>query len=97
MDLTYLTQYKTDALSIINGIIVPVVVGIAFLMFVWGVYKYFILGADSESEKAEGRKFVFWAVIGFVAIFSVWGLVGLFRSTLGFDNAGVNAPAYPQL
>ena len=33
-------------LSFINGILVPFVFGIAFLVFIWGIFKYFIFGGD---------------------------------------------------
>lgn len=88
IDTTDLLGYKNSIISIINGMLVPVIIAIAFLVFIWGVYKYFILGAENESEKAEGRKFVMWGLIGFVVIFSVWGLVNFVGSTFGLSAGG---------
>jgi hypothetical protein len=76
----------TFFLSIINNYIVPVVFAVAFLMFLIGVYRYFIAGGASEEKVQEGQKFVLWSVIGFVIMFSIWGLVNLFINTLGFDS-----------
>ena len=93
---SYLQQYSGLIVNAINLYIVPVLFAVAFFVFLWGVYKYFILGATNEGEKRDGRKFVFWSVIGFVVILSVWGLVGLLGSTFGLSPGG-GAPPYPTL
>ncbi len=93
---SYLRQYSGLIVNAINLYIVPVLFAVAFLVFLCGVYKYFILGATNEGEKRDGRKFVFWSIIGFVVIFSVWGLVGLLGSTFGLSPGG-GAPPYPTL
>jgi hypothetical protein len=84
----------TFFLNIINNYIVPVVFAVAFLMFLIGVYRYFIAGGASEEKVQEGQKFVLWSVIGFVIMFSIWGLVNLFINTLGFDSN--TRPALPK-
>lgn len=90
-----ITPYSQGIVDLINGVIVPVLLAIAFLIFLWGLYKYFIWNNDSESEKMEGRKFAMWGIIGFVVIFSVWALVGIVRSTLSFSNeANPAAPTF---
>lgn len=97
INMQYLLGYKTGISGVINNILVPVLIAIAFLVFVWGIYKAFIQNAASESEKGEGRKFAMWGVIGFVLIFSLWGLVNIVRQTLNFEQAGSTAPAPPKI
>lgn len=93
MDLIPIAAYAGSIKSLINGIIVPVLFAVAFLYFIYGVYKYFILGADSDTEVATGRKFVLWGVIGFVVILSLWGLVNVGVGL--FNLGGQNAPTPP--
>jgi hypothetical protein len=62
---------------------VPIIIGLAFAYFIWGVADYFIIHGDDETSRANGRQFVLWGVIGFVVLFSVWGIVWLLLSTLG--------------
>lgn len=95
INTSYLSGYRDSFLFIINGILTPVFVAIAFITFLWGVYTYFILGADSPDKRKEGGNFVLWSVIGFVVIFSVWGLVSLVGGLLGPAAGGV-APKPPQ-
>lgn len=73
---------------------VPVLIAIAFITFLWGVYKYFILGAADEKARTDGRQFVLWGIIGLVIIFSVWTLVNIVSGTLGFPTGGL-APRPP--
>lgn len=70
----------------INTVLVPLVLALAFLMFVWGVFNYFIAGGASEEKRQEGQKFVLWSVIAFAVIFSVWGLVALLMNSFGFGG-----------
>ncbi|HUY05267.1 MAG TPA: pilin [Candidatus Paceibacterota bacterium] len=95
INLSLVQRYAASVINLINGVFVPVLFALAFLMFIWGVYKYFILGATEESAKGEGRQFVLWGVIGFVVILSVWGIVNIFIGTLGLTSN--NVPAFPTL
>ena len=90
----YLQGYKDNILYIINSYFVPVLIAIAFITFLWGVYKYFILGAASDTERATGRQFVLWGIIGLVIILTVWGLVAIVGGTLGLQLGGA-APFKP--
>lgn len=94
INLGVITPYSDKIIVFINAILVPVLMAIAFIVFLWGVYKYFILGAADESSKGEGRKFAMWGIIGFVVIVSVWGLVALVREAAGL-NTGINNPTPP--
>ena len=94
---TYLRFYYDLILTVVNSYLVPVLIAIAFIVFLWGVYKYFIWGAENEHEKAEGRKFAMWGIIGFVIITSVWGIVNIVKETIVPSTAGSNRPNYPTL
>lgn len=95
INLPLVQKYAASVIGVINTVFVPVLFALAFLMFIWGVYKYFILGATEESAKGEGRQFVLWGVVGFAVILSIWGIVNVFISTLGLTSN--NVPAFPTL
>ena len=96
INTVYVQGYSDSIIGIINVILLPVLMAVAFIVFLYGVFKYFIYnGADSSSHE-EGRTFIMYGIIGFVVILSVWGLVGILGSTLGLSPGG-NAPAIPTL
>ncbi len=96
INISAITPYSLGIIYVINFIFVPVLMAIALIVFLWGVYKYFILGATEEKSRTDGRQFVLWGVIGFVVILSVWGLVAVVGNTLGLSPGG-GAPPTPTL
>lgn len=95
VNVSYLQNYSTGITGVINYILVPVLMAIAFIVFLYGVYKYFIQGAADEKSRTDGRQFTLWGVVGFVVILSLWGIVNIFMSTLGLSVG--QAPAYPTI
>ena len=89
--------YRDTIVWAVNWVLVPILMAIAFIVFLWGVYKYFIQGAANEEDRKTGRQFVLWGVIGFVIITSIWGLVNIVKSTVIPSTAGSTRPAYPTL
>lgn len=92
----YIKGYATSIVGIINGILVPLLTAVAFIVFLYGVFNYFIKGAADEDAHKTGRTFIIYGIIGFVVIFSVWGLVGIVTDTLSLPSGGTH-PTYPTL
>ena len=93
LNLDKLTAVATEILGFIDSTLVPVIFGLAFIVFIWGVFRYFIAGAASEEKRDEGKKFIFWGLIGFVLMICLWGIVNLLVNTLGFG--GQTRPCLP--
>jgi hypothetical protein len=90
-------NFYSFALGMINGVIVPIIFALAFLYFLYGVFRYFIQeGAAGNPEKRqEGTQFVAWSMFGFFVMFSLWGLVNLLVNTFGFGGAQMpNIPTF---
>ncbi|MBU1292967.1 pilin [Patescibacteria group bacterium] len=88
-----LGEYMKSIVGLINTYIVPLVFAIAFIVFIWGVFQYFVLGGASEEKREEGKKLVMWGIIAFVVMLSLWGLVNLLVASFGFG--GQNVPKLP--
>ncbi len=79
---------------LINYVAVPVLFAVAFIVFIYGVFKAYILsGGDSDAVK-EGHQLILWGIIGFVVMISLWGLVNLVSNTLGLG--GESVPRLPR-
>lgn len=70
----------------VSNVLVPLVFAVAFLVFIWGVFQYFILGGGDEDKRAQGRGLMIWGIVGFVLFIAVWGIVNLIATGFGFDN-----------
>lgn len=71
----------------VNDTLVYLIFALAFAFFLFGVFKYFFgSGKNAEENRREGGKFIFWSLIAFAVMISVWGIVNLLVNTLGFDR-----------
>jgi hypothetical protein len=79
-------------IEIINTVLVPLIFALAFIVFLWGVFQYFIAGAADEEKREGGKSLMIYGLIGFFVMVSVWGLVNLLTGTF---NLRTNPPQFP--
>jgi hypothetical protein len=65
----------------IIGATIPVLIGLAVLAFSWGIVMY-LFGKDKDGAKSM----MIWGIIAIFVMTSVWGLVGILRSTVFGTN-----------
>lgn len=80
-------------ITLINSTLVPLVFALAFIVFLWGVAKAYILSRGNQTTVKEGHQLIIWGIAGFVVMLSVWGLVNVFANTFGLTNDA--APPLP--
>ncbi len=82
--------------TFINNTLVPLVFGVALLVFIWGMFRFFILGGHTDDGKQQGKDLMIYAVVGFVLMVSIWGIVNLIANGLGFSGEQIqNIPSTP--
>jgi hypothetical protein len=73
--------------TIIGGILsplVPFLVGLAVVIFIYGVIT--TIFSEGGEKKEDGKKFMFWGIIGIFVMVSMWGLVTILQNTFGFSG-----------
>ncbi len=60
---------------------IPIVAGLALLFFFWGLAK-FILKADDETAREEGKQVMKWGIVALFVMVSVWGIVAFLQEDL---------------
>lgn len=83
-------------ISFINQVAVPVVFALAFIVFIWGVFQFFIVGGHDEEGKEKGKALMLYGLIGFFVMVSVWGLVNILTGTLDLNDQEVPLPSTPE-
>ncbi len=73
-------------ISIINNFLIPFILALAFLVFVWGMFKFFILGGANDEAKESGKSLIIYALAGFVFIVIFWGLVNFLAAFIGLEG-----------
>lgn len=85
-----------DGLTIlINDYLVPLLMALAFLAFIWGMFQFFIAGASDPEKKEKGKAVMIYGVLGFVLIIILWGLVNFLAGATGLDNGTIAIPSAP--
>lgn len=79
----FIGNSSSGIVGALSTVVVPTIFALAFLVFIWGVVKYFFLHGGDETKRTEGKQFVLWGILGMVVLFSVWGFVNIMLSTLG--------------
>lgn len=90
-DLGYVNSVFAEITTLVNTL-VPLLLALALLLFIWGVIQYFILGADEEAKRETGRVYMIYALLGLVAIVAVWGLVALALQIFGLEGTHTPPP-----
>jgi len=72
-----------------NNVIIPFIIGIGFLVFVFGMFQFFIAGGANDEKKEQGKSLMIYATLGFVLIIVFWGIINLLTSSTGLDGETV--------
>lgn len=71
----------------------PLLFAAAFITFLYGVANAYIFSQGDEEAVRKGHKLILWGIVGFVVMFSLWGLVNIVSNTFGLE--GVAPPPLP--
>jgi hypothetical protein len=86
----------TNILMFVNNVAIPFIIGIGFLVFVWGMFFYFIMGGADEEKKVKGRSLITYATLGFVIIIIFFGVLNLLTSSIGLEGESLrDVPMVP--
>ncbi|MEK7175870.1 MAG: hypothetical protein AAB695_00655 [Patescibacteria group bacterium] len=62
---------------------------VALLVFFWGIFQ-FINSETADAKRDEGKRKIFYGLLGMFIMISAFGLIRLILNTFG-----VNPPSYP--
>ncbi len=96
-EFTELTTFSTTIVEFINGTLIPLIFAVALLIFIWGMFLYFILGGGDEGKREQGKGLMLWAIIGFVMMIIIFGVVNLVANGLlsGIDESNTAIKQLP--
>jgi hypothetical protein len=79
---TSIQQLGMEIIMLIETRIVPLIMSLALLAFLWGILQYIRKGGE-PAEREQARQFMLWGIIGLAVMASVWGLVRILTNTIG--------------
>lgn len=93
MPLLALAQGASDLGGLINTIgellndVVPILLLLATVVFIWGVIMFITAGADEE-KRGNARNLMIYGVIALAVILAVWGLARILIATFVGTSGG---------
>jgi hypothetical protein len=70
----------------INDVLIPFILGLAFLIFLINAVRFFVIGGDNTESQEHARSLALYGVGAFVLILSLWGLVNLLSNGIGLNE-----------
>lgn len=89
-----LQTYLIDFFNFLQDILMPLLVTVVTLVFVWNATRFFIFQSDTEEGREKAKTFTLWSIVGFVVTLSVWGIVHFFANILGLNTINPIVPDY---
>lgn len=96
-DLGGVGNLMDSLIDITQNIIIPFVLFLGFVVFVWGMFKYFIVGATDEEARGNGKNLIIYSIVGFVMIFIFWGIINLVATSTGFEDDTLDSTLLPNI
>lgn len=80
--------------SFTNSSLILFLFGIAFLIFVINVFRYFILNGENEDGRENAKNLAIYSVAAFVFLIIFWGIINLLSTSSGLEGEKQSCPDY---
>ena len=79
---------------VINQSFLPFLFSIAFVLFVYNAFRYFILNGENEKGRENAKNLAIYSVTAFVFLIIFWGIVNLLSTSSGLEGKNKPCPDY---
>lgn len=77
----------------ILGVIIPILITLAVVYFVWSVIQYTV--SSDEEAKKKAKSGIITGLIGLFIILSFWGIVRVIQNTFGVSGVRLDSTDIP--
>ncbi|MEM9337025.1 MAG: hypothetical protein AAGA35_04180, partial [Patescibacteria group bacterium] len=74
--------------NLFNNFIIPFLITLAVLFFIYNVIRYFMIEAAESDGREKARRFMLWSILAFVIIVGFWGIVTFVSNAFGVTPTG---------
>jgi hypothetical protein len=85
-----------DIIAKVNQVlnyIIPVLITLAVVYFIWGVIQYTVSGDEEKKKSARGM--IISGLIGLFIIVAFWGIIRIFTNTFAINNDQIQKADIP--
>lgn len=77
-----------------NSTLIIFLFGIAFLIFIINVVRYFVINGENEDGRENAKNLAIYSVAAFVFLIIFWGIVNLLSTSSGLEGEKQSCPDY---
>lgn len=92
-----LQNLMTNLLDFTSTVLIPFLFGIAFLLFVINVIRFFVIGGSNEEGQKKAKALAIYSISAFVVLIIFWGLVNILVDGLGLGGETQPCPDFIKL
>jgi succinate dehydrogenase/fumarate reductase cytochrome b subunit len=81
-----LQQFIPSFTTFLGNVIVPFLLGIAFLIFVINAIRFFVIESNNEDGQKKAKSLMTWSILAFTLIIVFWGVINIIGGSLGFGD-----------
>ena len=81
-------------LAFTNSVLIPFLLGFAFLFFVFNAFRFFVVNGGNEDGQKNAKNLAIYGVLAFVILIVFWGVVNLLVSSIGLNGKNTPTPDY---
>ena len=88
-DITHaqgLNDLLGNTTGFISGTLIPFLFGIAFLVFVINIVRFFVFQSNNKEGQESARNQLTYSVLAFVFLAIFWGVVTLIAGSIGLEG-----------
>ncbi len=85
-----------ESVNVLISRLIPVIIGIALLLFLIGILQYVTAGGDEE-KRAAARGLIIFGIIALFVMVAVWGFVRMLTSTFFQGTDFTRPPGAPEV
>ena len=78
-------------MAVLN-LLIKVLIGIAVVLFLYGIIKY-VSSGDDEAKRKEAKNYIVYGIVVLFVMVSVWGLVGILSGSFRFSSSVIPVPS----
>jgi len=89
-----LITFFKNLTTFLNNAVIPLLLGIGFLIFVINAIRFFVLGSTNEQGRENAKKLAIYSIAAFVLVITFWGIINVINFGLGFGGKKSPTPDY---
>ena len=81
-----LQEYIPSFVNFLSDVIIPFLLGIAFLVVVINTVRFFVFESTNKEGQEKAKGFIIYSIFAFVVIIAFWGIINLLAGATDLDG-----------